>query len=147
MALKNIVRELYEGASSRAHRFRYGLLTFDIATIVFLVVSSFLPRTPTLGVIDVIIGIIILADFLARFWISRDRLSDVMHPANLAYIVVIVSMQAPLAGAGLGLSIVAEIARAHGGTIAVMDTPQGGARFVLDVPLAPSVVGSRDTDL
>ncbi|MBK1870938.1 potassium channel family protein [Aestuariivirga sp. YIM B02566] len=111
MALKNFVRELYEGASSRAHRFRYGLITFDIATIVFLVVSSFLPRTPLIGVIDVIIGIIILTDFLARFWISRDRLGDLMHPGNLADIVVIVSLLAPVAGEGLAFLRVVRVLR------------------------------------
>jgi len=34
-------------------------------------------------------------------------------------------------GAGLGLAIVAEIARAHGGTVEVGDAPSGGALFVL----------------
>lgn len=63
-----------------------------------------------------------------RFWRSRER-------------------RGASAGAGLGLSIVAEIARAHGGTITVMDAPQGGARFVLGVPLASSDAGSRSGDL
>jgi signal transduction histidine kinase len=34
-------------------------------------------------------------------------------------------------GAGLGLSIVAEIIRLHGGTVEVLDAPGGGASFVL----------------
>jgi len=40
------------------------------------------------------------------------------------------------AGAGLGLAIVAEIARAHGGTVEVGDAPDGGARFTLALPTA-----------
>ncbi len=40
------------------------------------------------------------------------------------------------AGAGLGLAIVAEIARAHGGTVTVEDAPGGGARFVVALRLA-----------
>jgi voltage-gated potassium channel len=36
------LRELYEGESDRASRFRYTLLLFDMATIVFVVVTSFL---------------------------------------------------------------------------------------------------------
>lgn len=111
MALKTLVRELYEGASGPAHRFRYGLITFDVATIIFLVVSSFLPRTPVIGVIDVVIGLLILCDFLARFWISRDRLGDLMHPANLADIVVIASLLAPLAGEGLAFLRVVRVLR------------------------------------
>ena len=111
MALKNTVRELYEGHSSGAHRFRYGLITFDVTTIVFLIVSSFFTRTPLIGVIDVIIGVIILVDLLARLWISRDRLSDLMHPANLADIVVVASLLGPLAGEGLAFLRVARVLR------------------------------------
>lgn len=111
MALKNFVRELYEGGSAGAHRFRYGLISFDIATIVFLIVSSFLQRSPVIGVIDVVIGLLILADFIARFWISRDRLGDLMNPANLADIVVIVSLLAPLAGEGLAFLRVVRVLR------------------------------------
>jgi signal transduction histidine kinase len=39
-------------------------------------------------------------------------------------------------GAGLGLAIVAEIAKAHGGSIEVADRPGGGAIFMLRIPLA-----------
>jgi len=39
-------------------------------------------------------------------------------------------------GAGLGLAIVREIMRAHGGRIAVDDAPAGGAIFALVFPLA-----------
>jgi len=39
-------------------------------------------------------------------------------------------------GAGLGLAIGAEIAKAHGGSIEVADRPGGGALFVLRIPLA-----------
>lgn len=52
-----------------------------------------------------------------RFWRSRERRSSGQ-------------------GAGLGLSIVAEIARAHGGRVAVTDAPERGACFVLSLPLA-----------
>jgi two-component system OmpR family sensor kinase len=34
-------------------------------------------------------------------------------------------------GAGLGLSIVKEIMRAHGGSVSVTDNPGGGALFTL----------------
>jgi signal transduction histidine kinase len=38
---------------------------------------------------------------------------------------------------GLGLSIVAAIAAAHGGSVTLSDTPGGGATFTLRVPLVP----------
>jgi two-component system OmpR family sensor kinase len=40
-------------------------------------------------------------------------------------------------GAGLGLSIVSAIARAHGGEVRVGDSPSGGARFILELPAQP----------
>src|SRR4029453_14551318 len=41
----------------------------------------------------------------------------------------------PTGGAGLGLSIVAALVEAHSGTIAVTDTPGGGATFTVHLPL------------
>ncbi|WP_460433921.1 sensor histidine kinase [Angustibacter speluncae] len=40
-----------------------------------------------------------------------------------------------LPGTGLGLSLVAETVRAHGGGVHVDDAPRGGARFVVRLPL------------
>jgi len=39
-------------------------------------------------------------------------------------------------GSGLGLSIVQAVAEAHGGTVAVIDGPRGGARFRVRLPAA-----------
>lgn len=38
-------------------------------------------------------------------------------------------------GSGLGLAIVDAIARAHGGTCRIADTPGGGATFTLEIPI------------
>lgn len=38
-------------------------------------------------------------------------------------------------GSGIGLSVVREVARAHGGTARVESSPSGGARFVVSFPL------------
>jgi signal transduction histidine kinase len=40
------------------------------------------------------------------------------------------------AGTGLGLSITYGIITEHGGTISVESSPAGGARFVIELPLA-----------
>jgi two-component system sensor histidine kinase MprB len=40
-------------------------------------------------------------------------------------------------GSGLGLAIVADTVTAHGGNVRMLDSPAGGARVVLTVPVAP----------
>ena len=92
------LRALYEGDDRLAHRFRYGLLTFDIATILFVVVSSFFQPTAVTETLDVVVGLAILADFTARLAISRTRLRDLAHPATWADAIAILSLLAPLAG-------------------------------------------------
>ncbi len=40
-------------------------------------------------------------------------------------------------GTGLGLALVREHVRLHGGRVFVTDAPSGGARFVVEIPIAP----------
>lgn len=96
------IRYYYEGASDDAQRFRYGLIVFDVSTILFLVVSSFMPRTLAIELIDSAIGIVILVDFVARFLIGGSRATKLLRPMDLVDIVVIVSFLAPVIGEGLG---------------------------------------------
>src|SRR3546814_15058319 len=94
------LRDLYEGHAGRAHRFRYGLLVFDISTVVFIIGTSFLPRTRFLEGLDVAIGLVVLAAFSARLATSRTRLRDLCRPSTLADIVALASFLSPLTGAG-----------------------------------------------
>ena len=99
--LKSRIRNLYEGQSEAADRFRYGLLFFDLVTITFLVVTSFVTRGAHTEGIDTVIGVVMLADVLARLWISQRPLRDLIHPYGLADLAVVVSLLAPLWGEGL----------------------------------------------
>jgi len=96
------LRLLYEGDTLEAHRFRYGLLVFDITTVVFIVISSFLPQSMLVQAVDIIIGLVVLADFSARLAISQNRWKDFLHPTTLADVAAIVSFLAPILGEGIG---------------------------------------------
>ncbi|HEU4806731.1 MAG TPA: HAMP domain-containing sensor histidine kinase [Homoserinimonas sp.] len=47
-------------------------------------------------------------------------------------------------GAGLGLTIVSAIAEAHGGTVTLDDSPEGGAIFVIRIPFRSKAEGNDD---
>ena len=100
--LQQTLRHYYESETVDGVRFRYALLAFDILTILFIVGTSFRPRTTVLEWMDAIFGLIILADFSARLLISRQRLRDLLHPSTWADIAAIVSFMAPLVGEGAG---------------------------------------------
>jgi len=97
-SLKGSIRQLYEGETLSGVRFRYALLTLDIVTVLFIITTSFLPRSRITESFDVLLGVLILADFSARLLISRKPLQDFTHLSTWADIVVIISFLAPLAG-------------------------------------------------
>ncbi len=98
--MKQRLQTLYRGVHGAPRIFRYGLLAFDLFVITFVVATSFAERALWIEIADVIIGIVIVLDFSARLYISRQKLRDLMHPAGIADIIVIFSLLAPLAGEG-----------------------------------------------
>lgn len=95
------VRLLYEGRSKRATRFRYGLLIFDAVTIVFFLATAAMPLAPWLVAADVLLAVLILADFAGRLWIAENRLRHMLQIyviVDLMVLVVLVS--APFLGQG-----------------------------------------------
>jgi voltage-gated potassium channel len=45
---RQTLHHYYESNARDAHRFRYALLAFDLFTVLFIVVTSFLPRGPVI---------------------------------------------------------------------------------------------------
>ena len=101
---RKTVRQLYEGATPQGVRFRYALLAFDIVTVLFIIATSFLPSNDVTEAFDVLFGVVILADFAARLFVSRHRLRDFTHFSTWTDIVAIISFLAPLAGRSRRLS-------------------------------------------
>lgn len=108
--LREHVRALYEDDVPAGHRFRYGLLIFDLVTIAFVIATSFLHWEET-EYVDAIIGAVLLIDFAARLWISRRPFRMVFSVYGLIDILVIVSMLAPIVGEGLAFLRVARVLR------------------------------------
>src|ERR1700754_3321792 len=97
-SLQKQIRSLYEGSTPRGIFFRYALLAFDIVTVLFIIATSFLPSSQVIGTLDVLFGLVILADFSARLLVSRHRLRDFTRLSTWTDMVAIVSFLAPLAG-------------------------------------------------
>jgi voltage-gated potassium channel len=93
--LYNYLDHLYNGHSRRAHTFRWALLAFDCLTILYFVIASFYHHVDQLHSIEEAIGIVYLLEFLARLFISRQRLHMIFNPVGLADLIVIASLLAP----------------------------------------------------
>ncbi len=100
-SLRAFLRKLYEDDGKVGDRFRYLLLGFDLLTVLWLVTESFLQRGLHNTAIGLVIGLIFLADLLARLFISRRPLKDLCSFWGLADVLVIVSLLVPIWGDGL----------------------------------------------
>lgn len=127
MSLRTRIRALYEGESEAADRFRYALLGFDLLTIAFLIATSFFARGLHTERIDLVIGLVYLADVLARLYISPKPLRDLIHPYGIADIAVVASLLAPLWGEGLAFLRVLRLFR-------TLHSPQTLRQLRQDIP-------------
>ncbi len=95
-SLRASLRELYYGADRRAARFQYGLLLFDVATILFFLVVTFLADAPWLLYADLVLAVVLSLDFAARLYIAPRPRRFLLHWVTVADLVVILSLIAPL---------------------------------------------------
>lgn len=92
------IEKLYEGNSRASSNFLYTLLAIDVATLFYIIISTFFYGSEVVEIIDIIFGIYVLADYSARFLISDNKLKFTVHPLNIIDMVVILSFLAPLIG-------------------------------------------------
>jgi voltage-gated potassium channel len=90
--LHRSVRLLYTGRSRRAAMFRYGLVVFDIATIIYFLLTVAAEQRPVLTYLNLAIGALILVDFGARLWIADNRMRVLLRVYTIADIIVIASL-------------------------------------------------------
>lgn len=92
---KEILRGLYHGSDSRARAFRFILIVVDIIAITFFIASSAMRDAPWIYAADAVFAALILADLVARWWISFHRRKFMMQFTTWADIVVIISLILP----------------------------------------------------
>ncbi len=90
--LRRKIRLLYTGQSQRARRFRYALIVFDALTIVYFIATAALPTTPITIALNTGLGVLILLDLGARFWISDNLRRELTRIYTLADIIVVASL-------------------------------------------------------
>lgn len=100
--LRDRLHQLYYGTGETGRRFRYAVLAFDLATVVFVITTSFLPRHPAIGVMDVTIGLITAVEFVTRALGARRPWREALSISSIADLIAIVSFLAPLQGEGGG---------------------------------------------
>ncbi len=86
---------LYHGEGHAGRNFRYGLIVFDVVTIVFFILSSMVELTTWILVIDGAIAVLLIADLIARSIVANRAWRFLVSFDALIDMVVIVSLVAP----------------------------------------------------
>ncbi|MFN7178955.1 ion transporter [Hyphomonas sp.] len=93
---------LYEGVGKWPLRFRWAMLAFDVVTISYFLVSPFIPREGYHYWLDYVIGAVIALDLAARFYIAPKKKRFFTRFMNIADLIVVISMLAPLVSQNYG---------------------------------------------
>lgn len=94
--LKVRCRHLYHGDTREAVRFRMALLVFDLATIIFFVISSMIETNIAIYIIDYLIALFMLLDFVARASLAANPRKWFFSLNSLLDVTVIVTLLASM---------------------------------------------------
>jgi voltage-gated potassium channel len=93
--MRKTLDTLYNGSTPQARTFRLGLLCFDVLIIIFFVTVSFLQSSPLITGLEVFIGFLLLADFLARWWVCREPEEYFRQLSTWTDLIVLVTLILP----------------------------------------------------
>lgn len=93
--LTETCREIYYGQSSRAIRARYLFLVFDLLIVFYFIITTFLSPYHWIIYVDMIIGVILLLDFIGRLLADRHRAAFLAKPMTIVDMIVIASLFVP----------------------------------------------------
>jgi voltage-gated potassium channel len=102
-SLRVALRRLYWSKTTQAKQYRYGLLALDAVSIGWIVYASFLPLSALVLTVDVVLGLVLLAEFAARTAAAKRPWRQMLRPLELADLIGILSLLlAPLLYGALG---------------------------------------------
>ena len=96
LGLRRLLIWLYEGVGKWPVRFRWAILVFDILTIAYFLASPFIGEPGRHFWLDYVIGAVIALDLAARFYISPKRQRFFLRIMNIADLIVIFTLLAPV---------------------------------------------------
>ncbi|MES1944930.1 Ion transport protein [Salinisphaera sp. PC39] len=102
MTLRSTLKELYAGTGPRLRSLRWLLLAFDVAVVIFFLVTTFMAPTPWLLVTDYVLAAILFLDYAGRWVAADDRVGYPMKPMPLVDAAVLLSLLAPALLENLG---------------------------------------------
>jgi voltage-gated potassium channel len=109
--LHAFLSHLYFGDSPEARRFRYGLMVFDMTTLVVFLVASTARHEWWIVPLDLVLGALITVEFASRLYVEPDKRRHLRSIATIADIVVIASLLLPAFLDNLGFLRVARALR------------------------------------
>ncbi len=87
-------RRLYSGRSANCRVFFYALLAFDLTSLLFIIATSFLPRSDFVRALDIAIGVAFLIELIFRLAGSRRLDRELFRFTTWTDIAAIVSLLA-----------------------------------------------------
>jgi voltage-gated potassium channel len=94
--IREKIQGLYFGADARARTFRYSLIGFDVATIALFLISPLGGHQPWMIALDLVIGVLLALEFVARLYAQRSPLRQLLSPTSAADLIVIGSLLLPV---------------------------------------------------
>jgi len=78
-------------AGGHSRRAAYGLLGLDLAAVAWVILESFLPRSPLVFAVDVAFGIVLAAELAVRLRNSPSARRELLHPAGFADLLSVIA--------------------------------------------------------
>jgi len=96
MAFRAALDRLYTGDTRAAQVFRGVMFVIEVAIVSFFVTASFMPQSPWISVTEMIIGVFLLLDFLARWAVCGNSGRYFRQLSTWADLVVLATLIPPL---------------------------------------------------